>query len=212
MKSILGFALIGVLLFSSFVSYLSNYQYYKATPGPLGVLSVFILWIWMVIDFFRRKGLPHKIRWGISLLVFNWIASIIYFVVVFQQNQNKIGFFENIKLKNPTFYRYFILVILSSVITICHFSFFTMVYGTFGIPFQEFYTVVVDGIVYAPMSLFLEAVYRLAGVDFVSPPKEVAIFTHVVSFIYTFLLYLLLIMVLSHFRKSRASYKETTTA
>jgi hypothetical protein len=212
MKSIIGFALIGLFFLSMLVSYFSDYHHSQADPGPLGFFPVFILWIWMVIDLIRAKNFLHRTRWGIFLLIFNWIAAIVYFVTVYYRKQNKIDFFETFKLINPRFYRYLILIMLSSIITLSHFLFFSMLYRRFGIPFPNFYNVVVSGILYAPMVFYLKLVYTLANVDLSSPPEEVWIFSHVVNFIYTFILYFLLTIAISHFRRTRARQKESITA
>ena len=48
-----------------------------------GVLSGFILWIWMFSDFFKRKDLRYRVLWGWVLFLANLLAAAIYFIVIY---------------------------------------------------------------------------------------------------------------------------------
>ena len=48
-----------------------------------GVLSGFILWVWMFTDFFGRKELRHRALWGWALFLLNLLAAAVYFVAIY---------------------------------------------------------------------------------------------------------------------------------
>lgn len=54
-----------------------------------GVLSGFILWVWMFTDFFRRGGLRHRALWGWALFLFSLLAAAVYFLAVYFPRERK---------------------------------------------------------------------------------------------------------------------------
>lgn len=64
--------------------------------SPLGqvtaiwlTLSIFGLWFWMLADFFRGRPLKHRVAVGFMLLLFNWLAAVIYFLAVYVPHHKK---------------------------------------------------------------------------------------------------------------------------
>lgn len=51
-------------------------------------VSGFVLWVWMITDFFQRSGNRNRALWGWSLVIFNLLASVIYFLVVYYPRKN----------------------------------------------------------------------------------------------------------------------------
>ncbi len=48
-----------------------------------GVFSGFVLWVWMLSDFFRGRQVRHRVLWGWALFLATLIAGAIYFVAVY---------------------------------------------------------------------------------------------------------------------------------
>jgi hypothetical protein len=42
-----------------------------------------ILWFWMIYDLFMQEKLKYKKIWGLSFLLFNVIAAIAYFIIIY---------------------------------------------------------------------------------------------------------------------------------
>jgi hypothetical protein len=47
--------------------------------------SALILWAWMFLDALSFKVLKGRGWWLLSLVFFNWLASIVYFLVVYRK-------------------------------------------------------------------------------------------------------------------------------
>lgn len=45
----------------------------------VGVVSAFLFWFLMLSDFFNNHSMKHKTVWGVCLILFSWISSIVYF-------------------------------------------------------------------------------------------------------------------------------------
>ncbi len=48
-----------------------------------GVLGGFILWVWMLSDFFRGRQVRYRVLWGWALFLATLIAGAVYFVAVY---------------------------------------------------------------------------------------------------------------------------------
>lgn len=99
-KIVAGFALIVAVLVAMIVMPLFGVKPGKVdTQGPkmftliLFMGSLFILWVWMLIDLLKRKDLKNKFLWGIFLIFANWLASIFYFLIIYFPRERR-------KLKN----------------------------------------------------------------------------------------------------------------
>lgn len=48
-----------------------------------GLVSAFLFWLLMLADFFNNHLMKHKTTWGLCLIFFSWISSIVYFFIHF---------------------------------------------------------------------------------------------------------------------------------
>ncbi len=55
----------------------------------LGITSLFCFWFLMLADFFKNKEIKHKVIWGFCLILFSWLASIIYYIFHFLPRTKK---------------------------------------------------------------------------------------------------------------------------
>lgn len=55
----------------------------------IGTASAAILWLWMIGNAFTNNNLKRRGWWLISLLFFNWVASIIYFLLIYRNSPHK---------------------------------------------------------------------------------------------------------------------------
>jgi hypothetical protein len=66
-------------------SFYSNPIYNEILKTP--ALISFVMWIWMISDYFKRNNLKHKSLWGWLLVLFNLVAGLIYFMFVYFPNE-----------------------------------------------------------------------------------------------------------------------------
>ena len=57
---------------------------FYAAPG-----SALILWAWMFLDALSFKVLKGRGWWLLALFLFNWVASIVYFLVVYRRKPSR---------------------------------------------------------------------------------------------------------------------------
>ena len=203
MTSIVSWTMIGVFLLSLLISSFSNLPNYEVSPGPVGSASLLLLWVLMLIHFFKNRSLKRKVWWGISLIIFSWIAGVIYFWRVYQPN-NRVDKIEKFKLANPTFYKYFKIIVVCAIITILHQFFFSNFYLVFGIPFFDTYSLIVEKIIYFPVFVFLSTLYKALNVDLVGAPSRHLFFLgHAVNLLYTMGLYAAVYVLFSKVKRLR---------
>ena len=102
MKKIWGYwytALMAFILISGLTGILDNYSYqggwgeaptYVKIILPVVLVSMFGFFVLMLADFFSHRDVSNPILVGFSLLLFNWIAILIYFwFVVNRRNMSK---------------------------------------------------------------------------------------------------------------------------
>lgn len=53
-------------------------------------VTCFVLWFWMLFNLLNRNNFKHKYLWLWMLLLFQWFASIFYFIMVYCPDQKKI--------------------------------------------------------------------------------------------------------------------------
>lgn len=56
-----------------------------------GVVSGIGLWLWMFADYFRERPLRFSILWGFSLLIFLYIAAVVYFIVIYLRRVKRVA-------------------------------------------------------------------------------------------------------------------------
>lgn len=54
-----------------------------------GVSSGFLLWAWMLSDFFRRRDVRYKVAWGWTLVLLNLLAAAAYFLVIYLPREQR---------------------------------------------------------------------------------------------------------------------------
>lgn len=53
-----------------------------------GNVAFLTLWLWMVSDYMRNKDQLHlKPLWGWFLLLANWFAGVVYFIVIYSKRE-----------------------------------------------------------------------------------------------------------------------------
>lgn len=96
-KNYLGFFLIICFFVGSIILNLhdsvDSIGYISRMLITLGCFSGVILWIWMMTDVFKSAG---SAAWGWSLLLFNLLAAILYFLIVYRSRD-----MENRKITVP---------------------------------------------------------------------------------------------------------------
>ena len=195
MKVFIGNLLIFVFFCSVLFTYVSNFPVYEVNPGVYGVLPVFALWIWMLIDFFKRKGTKNKLLWGGCLFFCNWIAGIAYYALVFRKNEKNLESIESLKTTKPKLFKAVNLSLFCAYLSISQLLFMSIFLTTFGIPFPEAYDLIVNKIIYLPNVLFLKGIFAVANIDTSSEPSfGIGLLVSLSGFIYTGLLYFLIII------------------
>ena len=48
-----------------------------------GISSPFIMWFWMLGSHFKSKDVKYPVLWGFSLLFLNFVAAVVYFLIVY---------------------------------------------------------------------------------------------------------------------------------
>ena len=195
MKVLLGNILIFVFFLSVLFTYVSNFPVYDVNPGIYGILPIFSLWVWMLIDFFKRKELKNKPIWGISLIFFNWIAGIAYYVFVFRKNERNIESIESLKTKKTKLFKFVNLSLFCAYLSISQILFMSIFLTTFGIPFPGAYDLIVNKILYFPNVLFLKGIFTVANINTSTEPSfGVGLLVSLTNFIYTGVLYFVTII------------------
>jgi len=54
-----------------------------------GVVSGIGLWLWMLKDYFHERPSRFSVLWGFSLLIFSYVAAIVYFIVIYSINHRE---------------------------------------------------------------------------------------------------------------------------
>jgi hypothetical protein len=91
-----GYILITLILLYLFVSELYEDQipptfFMQDLPMLLrinlvaGPISACALLFWMIIDAWSDKGLRNRGWWLLALIVFNWVANIVYFIDIYRK-------------------------------------------------------------------------------------------------------------------------------
>jgi hypothetical protein len=92
-RFVLGFVLVGLLaatyLYILVSSPGSDLSFRDQVVIGAGILSGFVLWVWMFTDFFARKDLRHGALWGWALFLFNLLAAAVYFVAIYFPRERK---------------------------------------------------------------------------------------------------------------------------
>ena len=74
----------------STIFFLDELPLFAKSTLLLGHLCALALWFWMMADAMSNKKLNKRGIWLFFILVFNWVASVIYFLAVFRK-QNRIS-------------------------------------------------------------------------------------------------------------------------
>lgn len=69
--------------------YWENMSALDRTIGVSMLFSVFFLWGWMLVDFFKRRPKRYAVLWGFSLIFFSYPAAIVYFFVEYLRRSMK---------------------------------------------------------------------------------------------------------------------------
>jgi hypothetical protein len=192
-----GVGLIIIIMGSLLVSALTHYRRYEVPGSPLVIIAGLILWIWMVIDFIKtRKKIRNGLVWGIALVLGNWIAALFYFIFIYFRNRRTLDATLKWRFGHPKLVSGAAIVVSAVCITILHWFIMSHVYLSIGIPFPNLYILIVNKIIYAPLTLVLKFAYSLAGIDTTTPPSDtIRIIAHTANFIYTTILYMLVFSV-----------------
>jgi hypothetical protein len=208
-----GYALL-LLLAASFVfaASLQNKSLTTAEilPFILGPLSVAILWVWMIANYFaNRKKIKHSACWGWFLFLANWVAAIIYFFAMYKPAETKprdyfYKFREWITAESKGIYGFYSkLAIVSFAVAAFHHMFMDVLYKTIDLFDYEIYRDII-GVIYFPFKAFMMFIYGLLNIDTNHNREKLVLFARTMRFIYTFLLLYIVAVLLFRFDKNRA--------
>jgi Na+-driven multidrug efflux pump len=92
-KLIIGFSLIAIIFLSPAAELFLGLVGENEQPKNIEVFLLFTifftlsaagLWVWMVLDYkTNKKSINHRALWGWGLFIANWVAAIVYFIVIY---------------------------------------------------------------------------------------------------------------------------------
>ena len=93
-KVVLGYALViwaGLVLLAPGTGIFESYFYKPRSEWPMyfeviifgGVIGGFILWFWMLADYFKGRPMEWRVAMGFFMIFMNIIAAIVYFLFIY---------------------------------------------------------------------------------------------------------------------------------
>jgi hypothetical protein len=211
-RPIFGYVLL--LLFAASIVYAASLQKDAITtaevvPFALGVLSVVVLWFWMISNYFaNRKRIKHSACWGWFLFLANWVAAIIYFFAMYKPAESKPRdyfhkFREWITAESKGIYGFYSkLALVSFAVAVFHHMFMDVLYRTINLFDYEIYRDFM-GVIYFPFKAFMMLIYGLLNIDINHNREQLVLFARTMRFIYTFSLFYIVALLLFRFDKNR---------
>ncbi len=183
----------------------------EVMPVAAGLFCMLVLWYWMVCNLIaNRKKLAHPLAWGLFLFFGSWIAAPVYFFVKYAPAEEGPPFrrFRAWLVRGDSaraFYARVALVSLGAAV-FHHFLTDTLYLMVPLHDFPVYHNIV--GVIYAPCTAAITAVYRVLSIDTSHPSKDLVLFARAVRFFYTYLLILVLALQVSVRERRKAASRE----